>query len=192
MPVDGTGRDRRVDGYDGRSPDARAHTHTLYKHTVTYPLHIILRFEIERALFEGSITVDELPAVWNQRMRELLNVEVPSDKEGVLQDVHWGVGAIGYFPSYTLGAMTAAQLYEAAEKEMPALEQDLAAGRFALLREWLQAKVHAQGSLPASLDDLLVSATGRPLDPKVFVRYLEGKYAALYDLAGAPGGGGEL
>lgn len=148
---------------------------------VTYPLHVILRFELERDLVLGRVAVDELPELWRQKMADSLGVEVPDDKDGVLQDVHWPAGAIGYFPSYSLGAVMAWQLYAKAKEEMPDLEEDIAAGRFAGLKDWLRVKIHERGSMLTSLDELLVEATGRPLDAKGYIAYLEAKYEALYE-----------
>ena len=154
---------------------------------VTYPLHIILRFELEKALLNGEVSVSDLPTVWKTKMKESLGVEVPDDTKGVLQDVHWPVCAIGYFPSYTLGAMMAAQLYAHAHTDIPTLEKDISEGKFSGLREWLREKVHVSGSKCESLDELLVSVTGKKLDPKIFMRYLREKYGALYNLKGKGG-----
>ena len=107
---------------------------------------------------------------------------MPDDARGILQDVHWGAGAIGYFPSYTLGAIAAAQLFAAAKRELGDLDAMIARGEFAPLREWLREKVHAQGSLHASPDELLIAATGEPLSTKYFLEHLRGKYSELYQL----------
>eukprot|EP01035_Chromulina_nebulosa_P019725 gene19725-25653_t len=149
---------------------------------VTYPLHIILRFEIEQGLFDGSIDINNLSNIWNKKIKESLNIDVPNDAKGVLQDIHWSGGAFGYFPSYSLGAMIAAQLFETAEKEIPDLRVKISKGEFHILREWLRKKIHEKGSLYASFDELLVSSTGRPLDPNIYIRYLENKYKKLYYL----------
>lgn len=149
---------------------------------VTYPMHIILRFELEQSLFDGSVSVASLPVEWKRKMFESLGVEVSSDAKGPLQDIHWSLGALGYFPSYTLGAMMAAQLFETAEKEIPGLRGKLAVGEFSPLREWLREKIHKAGSKHASLDELLEEVTGRPLDPTVYTNYLKKKYTALYNL----------
>jgi carboxypeptidase Taq len=101
---------------------------------------------------------------------------------GVLQDVHWGAGLLGYFPSYTLGAMIAAQLFEAAENEMPDIRNKIRRGDFGPIREWLRKNIHEVGSLYESPDDLLIAVTGKPLDPQIFIRYIEKKYKALYGL----------
>merc|ERR1712187_198490 len=131
---------------------------------VTYPLHVILRFEIEKGLIDGSVEVDEVPTLWNKKMKEYLGVEPADDAQGCLQDLHWSMGAIGYFPTYTLGAMSAVQIFEAAKKDLPDLDEEIAAGNFAPLREWLNKKVHALGSLYPTADDLLKVVTGKPLD----------------------------
>jgi len=150
---------------------------------VTYPMHVILRFEIEKALVEGTLEVEDVPKVWNEGMKKYLGVEPADDAEGCLQDLHWSMGAIGYFPTYTIGAMAAVQIFEAAKGELPSLDEDIAAGNFAPLRQWLQKKVHGVGSLYPTADDLLKVVTGKALDPKVFLRYIEGKYRELYQRA---------
>lgn len=149
---------------------------------VTYPMHIILRFELESGIMSNRIALDDLPRLWNQKMKSSLNVDVPNNAKGVLQDVHWAVGAVGYFPSYTLGAIIAAQLFQRLEQEMPDVRDKIRRGDFKPIREWLQRKIHTVGSLYPSPDELLVHATGRPMDPSIFVNYLKTKYAALYGL----------
>ena len=149
---------------------------------LSYPLHVVLRYELETALLRGELPLDGLPAAWNAKMREYLGVEPESDALGVLQDVHWSGGAFGYFPTYTLGAMMAVQLFEAARADLPTLDADIEVGRFAPLREWLRAKVHSKGSLLPSADALLESVTGRPLQPAVFLASLSRKYSELYGL----------
>jgi len=148
----------------------------------TYPLHIVLRFEIERDLLAGNLAPRELPARWNAGMHDLLGVEVPDDRLGVLQDVHWSEGLVGYFPTYLLGTAIAAQLWEAVLRDLPTVEEGLAAGEFAPLRDWLGDRIHRHGRklLPA---ELLERATGSPLDVAPYLRYLNRKYGALYGLA---------
>ena len=150
---------------------------------LSYPLHVLVRFEIERGLFDGSIRVRDLPRVWNAKYAEYLGVEPPSDKVGVLQDVHWSDGSFGYFPSYTLGAMYACQFWEKAVEELGGadLESEVAAGDFGRLKGWLNEKIHGLGSLHPSADELCEAVTGSKLDPAVFVRYLEQKYRALVE-----------
>jgi len=142
---------------------------------VTYPSHVILRFRLERALINGALTLAELPEAWRAGMLELVGVAPPSDRDGCLQDIHWYDGAWGYFPTYTLGAMSAAQLFDAACRAEPGLLDAIALGDFAPLMGWLRTHVHGQGSR-LSTRDLLISATGRPLDPAVFARHLEARY----------------
>jgi len=149
---------------------------------LTYTMHIILRYEIERALIDGSLEVKDVPEVWNRKMWEYLATEVQSDGQGVLQDVHWSAGAIGYFPTYTLGALCAAQIYEAANHAIPDLEGKIAVGEFAPLQAWLNESVHRKGSLHENLDELLVDITGSPLDPQIYVEHLRKKYSQLYRL----------
>ncbi len=147
----------------------------------TYPLHVILRFEIEKGLFDGSLAVDDLPEVWNQKMEDYLGIRPPSDTLGVLQDVHWSGGAFGYFPSYTLGAMYACQFYAALLKELPEIESEISKGNLAPVKAWLNEKIHSKGRL-LSPDELIQNVTSSPLDPEVFIDYLKRKYEALYGL----------
>ena len=144
---------------------------------VTYPLHIILRYRLEQALLAGDLAVADLPGAWNEGMRELLGVAPPSDREGVLQDIHWPSGAFGYFPCYTLGALMAAQLFEALRAAEPDLEEQIGRGDFRPLLAWLRRNVHEQGSL-LDTSTLLARATGRPLTPQPFLDHLEQRYLA--------------
>jgi len=142
---------------------------------VTYPLHVVLRYRLERALLSGDLPLGDLPGAWNDGMRDLLGVVPPDDASGCLQDVHWPSGAFGYFPTYTLGAMAAAQLYAAARAAMPGLEEDIAAGRLSGLVSWLREKVHQRGAYrPAA--DLLIEVTGQPLDFLIFLDHLQTRY----------------
>ncbi len=146
---------------------------------VTYNLHVIIRFEIERRLFDGSLSVKELPDAWNALYKELLDIDPKNDAEGVLQDVHWSDGSFGYFPSYCLGNMLAAQLWYAALDQLPGLEDDFEKGDFSRLLDWLRDKVHRHGKR-YYLKVLAVSATGQPLSPKPLIRYLKDRYIPLY------------
>ena len=148
---------------------------------VTYSLHIILRFEIEKELIEGSIEVEDLPKIWNAKMNEYLGVKVPNDANGVLQDVHWSGGGVGYFPSYALGNLYAAQFFQAAKKDLIDLEKEIAAGEFGHLREWLRQKIHIHGKM-FSADGLVREVTGEPLTSQYFIDYLKKKYGEIYDL----------
>jgi carboxypeptidase Taq len=138
---------------------------------LTYPLHIILRFELELALIEGDLAVAELPAAWREGVRRLLGLEVPSDALGCLQDVHWGAGSFGYFPSYALGCLIAAQLWEAIEAELGPREEDLRRGVLAPIQRWLGERVHRHGRRLDTVA-LIEHATGRPLEIEPFLRYI--------------------
>ena len=149
---------------------------------LSYPMHVILRFEIERALLRGELAVGDVPATWNARMGDLLGVTPESDAKGCLQDVHWSSLAIGYFPSYLLGAMMAAQLQHYCRAALPQFDELLAKGEFKPILAWLRTNVHDQGLLHPSMDALLEHACGEPLNPEYFLGYLEDKYRALYGL----------
>jgi carboxypeptidase Taq len=142
---------------------------------LTYPAHIILRFRLERALIGGDLEVEGLPAAWNEGFHRLLGLTPPDDARGCLQDIHWHDGAFGYFPSYTLGAMAAAQLMRAARAAEPGLDAALEQGDFTPLRDWLRRNVHGQGSR-LGFQDLLRAATGKPLDPADFTGHLRARY----------------
>jgi carboxypeptidase Taq len=146
---------------------------------VTYNLHIILRFELEKKLFTGELAVDDLPAAWRAASREIVGLEPATDREGVLQDVHWSDGAFGYFPSYCLGNMLAAQLWYRALELRPALEEEFARGDFTWLLGWLREQVHAQGRRFDALE-LARRVMGEELSPRALVRYLRERYGRLY------------
>ncbi len=148
---------------------------------LTYPLHVILRYEIERDLFSGAIEVHDLPEVWNAKMQQYLGITPPDAALGVLQDVHWSGGSFGYFPSYTLGALYAAQFYGKARQEVPGLEQGLAQGDPQPLLGWLRNRIHQHGSVWTT-DDLVTQATGEPLNLQHFIAYAGAKYSRLYGL----------
>jgi len=149
---------------------------------VTYPLHVILRFELERGVLDGSISVSELPKLWNEKFKQYLGTVPDSDATGVLQDVHWSGGAIGYFPTYTLGAIAAVQWYNAVQRAIPDLEEKMAQGNYEEIKSWLNENVHKVGSLYPSLDELLETGTGEPLNVKYFIQYLTEKYSELYNI----------
>jgi carboxypeptidase Taq len=148
---------------------------------VTYCLHIVLRFELELALVEGDLAVADLPAAWNERVRDYLGLDVPDDARGVLQDVHWSEGLFGYFPTYALGNVVAGQLWERVTAELPDIDEQFAAGDFAPLRAWLGEHVHRFGRrlMPG---DLLERVVGGPLDPAPYLAYLEAKLEASAEL----------
>ena len=147
---------------------------------VTYNFHIMLRFELELALMEGELTVPDLPAAWNAKMQEYIGLTPPNDAEGVLQDVHWSAGLIGYFPTYTLGNLLSVQLLDAARQDARvAAATDNA--DYAPLREWLRVKVHQYGRRRTP-GQIVQDATGQALSADAYVKYLEGKYGDIYGL----------
>jgi carboxypeptidase Taq len=141
----------------------------------TYPCHIILRFRLERALIGGTMTLGDLPEAFRRGMKELVGVAPPDDRDGCLQDIHWPGGAWGYFPTYTLGALAAAQFFEAAVTAVPEIPAALARGDFAPLMGWLRTNVHAKAS-SATTDEIVAAATGAPLGTAAFKRHLERRY----------------
>ncbi|WP_018660300.1 carboxypeptidase M32 [Heyndrickxia acidiproducens] len=148
---------------------------------LTYPLHIMVRYEIEKALFNDHIEVKDLPQVWNDKYEEYLGIRPANDGEGVLQDVHWAGGDFGYFPSYALGMMYAAQLKHAMLKELPNFDELLAAGNLQPVREWLTARIHQYGKMKKPLE-LLREATGEGLNAQYLIDYLTDKYTDVYRL----------
>jgi carboxypeptidase Taq len=145
----------------------------------TYNLHIIIRFELEQALLTGDLGASELPEAWKAKYRQYLGIEPPSDKDGCLQDVHWSAALIGYFPTYSLGNLYAAQFFEKANSELGGLERQFARGEFAPLKQWLQTNIHERGQCyPAA--DLVKLVTGQPLSQAPLMRHLRGKLGPLY------------
>ncbi len=148
---------------------------------LTYGLHVVLRFEIEFDLIEGKISFENLPEVWNEKFREYFGIVPPNDTLGVLQDIHWSWGNIGYFPTYTLGSMIAAQLFAAAEKNIPDLATNLEEGKFDELRSWLNERVWSHGKRYLTRE-LIRNATGKDPNPEDYLNYLENKYSEIYEL----------
>lgn len=143
---------------------------------VSYPAHVILRYEIERALINGDIEVDDIPALWNEKMQAWLGLSTVGDyRNGCMQDIHWTDGGFGYFPSYTLGAMYAAQLFSAAHRALPDLNQHIAQGEFSTLFEWLRQNIWQHGSR-FTTEQLITQATGEPLSSRYFRAHLEARY----------------
>ncbi len=142
---------------------------------VTYPAHVILRYRLERAMLSGDLALHDLPGAWNEGLQELLGVVPPNDRLGCLQDIHWYDGAWGYFPTYTLGAMAAAQIFAAAKQADGTIEPALGRGDFAPLMRWLRSNIHGQGSR-LSTNDLLAQATGQPLGDTAFRAHLRQRY----------------
>lgn len=145
---------------------------------VTYPAHVILRYRLEKALIAGEMAAADIPEAWNSAMVTLLGIEPPDDAKGCLQDIHWYDGAWGYFPTYTLGAMTAAQLFQAACESNPEIPGGIAKGRFAPLLSWLRTNVHEKAA-SLSGEEILMQATGRGLDPACFKAHLRRRYLEI-------------
>ena len=151
---------------------------------LTYNLHILLRFELEVALLEGGLPVSELPAAWVAKMEEYLGLTPENHAKGVLQDVHWAAGLVGYFPTYTIGNVLSAQFFERATQAHPEIPEMMGRGEFGTLLGWLRENVYSHGRR-YDPDELVERATGRPLDTAPYLRYLKDKFGELYGLAGA-------
>ncbi|USB33959.1 carboxypeptidase M32 [Paenibacillus sp. YPG26] len=148
---------------------------------LTYNLHIMIRYEIEKGVIGGEIEVKDLPAVWNQKMQEYLGITPSTDSEGVLQDVHWSFGGFGYFPSYSLGNLYAAQLLHTIVRELPDFYSYIEAGNFTAIQAWLKENVHRHGKLYTP-EQLIRKVTGEDLKADYLVNYLEEKYSRIYNL----------
>ena len=149
---------------------------------VTYNLHIMLRFELEQPLIGGDLAPADLPGVWNETFARYFGMTPPSDALGCMQDIHWSAGLIGYFPTYTLGNLYAAQLFEAAQSQLGDLAEMFGRGEFAPLKQWLNEQVHQRG-LHYRAADLAQRITGSPLSAEPLLRHLHGKFGPLYGLA---------
>jgi carboxypeptidase Taq len=144
---------------------------------ITYNMHIILRFELEQDMLEGRVSIADLPSVWDERMHEYLAIDVPDNAHGVLQDMHWGVGTIGYFSTYSLGNVMSVQIWERIREEIPELEEQIERGEFAPLREWLGEHIHRHGR-KFKPQETLEKAVGSRIDPDPYLRYLREKHGA--------------
>jgi carboxypeptidase Taq len=148
---------------------------------ITYHFHVYIRYELEKRLIEGSLATADIPGFWNDQYQKLLNVQVPDDKRGCIQDVHWSHGSFGYFPTYSLGSFYAAQFYQTAKTSLPGLEEELSAGKTQGLLDWLRKEVHAKGRLYQS-EELCQEISGKGLDVSFFLDYLLDKYTKIYNL----------
>lgn len=142
---------------------------------VTYPSHVILRYRIETKLLDGSMEVTDIPETWNREMKTLLNVDMPNDKDGCMQDIHWTDGSFGYFPTYTLGAIHAAQFYRTLRKQHPGIPEEIRKGHFKPLTNWLKTHIHALGSRYTA-NELVERVTGEPLNVSHFIEHLKERY----------------
>ncbi|VTS03852.1 carboxypeptidase M32 [Tuwongella immobilis] len=147
----------------------------------TYNLHIILRFELEQAMLTGDLQASDLPGAWNERFRTMFGLTPPDDKLGCLQDIHWSMGGIGYFPTYTLGNLYAAQFMEAAREQLGDLDGDFRAGEFGRLKQWLTDSIHRHGQRYRA-ETLCQRISGRPLSHRPLIAYLQAKFTPLYGL----------
>ncbi len=146
---------------------------------VTYNLHIMLRFELENDLLEGKLKTVDVPEAWNSKMKEYLGIVPRNDAEGALQDIHWSLASIGYFPTYSLGNLLSVQLFDQALKDVPEIPLQIEAGEFSGLLAWLRENLHQHGR-KFTLDDLAVRITGKPLEGRSYVEYLKRKYGEIY------------
>jgi carboxypeptidase Taq len=148
---------------------------------VTYNLHTMLRFELEVDLLEGTLAAQDAPAAWNAKFKEYFGVDVTSNRVGILQDIHWSAGLIGYFPTYTIGNLASVQFFEKAKADLPDLQASLDRGEFAPLLGWLRENIHCQGAryLPA---ELVEKVTGKPLTAEAYLRYVQEKYEGVYGI----------
>lgn len=147
---------------------------------LTYSLHIMVRYEIEKGIVDGSITVDNLPEVWNSKMKEYLGVIPETDSDGVMQDVHWAAGLVGYFPSYALGSAYSAQIFNSMKKDIN-IDEVLERGEMNRVREWLGEKIHRYGKLKET-PEIIKEITGEELNPKYYIDYLKEKYSRIYGI----------
>jgi carboxypeptidase Taq len=147
----------------------------------TYNLHIMLRLELEIAMMEGSIAIQDLPDAWNTKMKEYLGITPPNDAKGVLQDIHWSFGGMGYFPTYALGNLVSAQLWEKILIDVPGLPSQIRKGEFSNLLGWLREKIHQHGA-KFEPQELLQKITGSKINPDAYVRYLQTKFGEIYNL----------
>jgi carboxypeptidase Taq len=147
----------------------------------TYNLHIMLRLELEIAMVEGAVSIKDLPEIWNSRMQEYLGVTPPNDAKGVLQDIHWSSGSMGYFSTYALGNLISAQLWEKIDKDIRNLDEQIRRGEFGELREWLRRNIHQHGQ-KYEPQTLVEKVTGERITPEPYVRYLTTKYSGIYNL----------
>ena len=149
---------------------------------VTYNLHVLVRFDIELAMMNREVPISEIPALWNEKYEQYLGITPPNDADGCMQDIHWSMGIQGYFPTYTLGNLFAAQMWRTIQKELPDLEQQIESGKFDILRGWLNEKVHRPGKMYRS-DGMIRQLTGEPLNADHFIGYLKEKFGPIYGVS---------
>lgn len=145
----------------------------------TYNLHIMLRLELEIALLDRKVEVKDLPEIWRARMKEYLGVVPDNDAHGVLQDIHWAGGLVGYFPTYALGNVISVQIWDKISRDMPDLDNMISKGEFAPLLGWLHDNIHVHGA-KFETQELVKRVTGSPIDPQPYLNYLETKFKEIY------------
>ena len=148
---------------------------------LTYHFHVMIRYDVEKKLIEGNLSAEDIPAFWNEMYKQYLGVKVPDDAQGCLQDIHWSHGSFGYFPTYSLGSLYAAQFLSYIEKQHQDLQLQIIAGNYTGIHQWLKANVYQYGRLYSS-EELCNKATGEPLQLQYFMEYLFHKYAEIYQL----------
>jgi carboxypeptidase Taq len=148
---------------------------------ITYHIHVLIRYEIEKALLTNELDPKDLPGAWSEMYKKYLGVTPPDDKRGVLQDVHWSHGSFGYFPTYSLGSFYAAQFFDQAQKDDPGITAALQQGQYSGLLQWLRTKVHIHGRRYRS-EELCQNITGKGLDLSSFMNYATNKYAGVYEI----------
>jgi carboxypeptidase Taq len=146
---------------------------------LTYHFHVMIRYEIEKMLIEGSLTTKDIPACWNEMYQKYLGVKVPDDNRGCLQDIHWSHGSFGYFATYSLGSLYAAQLYSTIEKKYPAVSEDLTLGKINSIQDWLKKEIYCNGRYYSS-EELCKKATGETLQSSYFIEYATKKFSEIY------------
>jgi carboxypeptidase Taq len=147
---------------------------------LTYPLHILIRYEMEKGIFDGSLDLENLDKIWDDKYEQYLGVRAEKPSQGILQDVHWSDGSFGYFPTYALGSGYASQFIKAMSKDLN-IDECLANNDFKAIKKWLREKIHQYGGLNLPAEQMLI-ATGEPFDPNNYTDYLINKYSELYDL----------
>ena len=147
---------------------------------MTYPLHVLIRYEIEKGLFNGTISTEGLNETWKEMYKKYLGIEVPNDRDGILQDVHWSDGSFGYFPTYALGSAMAAQFMNKMREDID-VDDLLRNDKYEVVVEWLKENIHKYGALYDG-DEIMYRATGKKLDVNDYIEYLEDKYTKLYNL----------
>ncbi|HEY3272439.1 MAG TPA: carboxypeptidase M32 [Methanocella sp.] len=175
-------RQAPLDAWYREINDVRPTINRVNADEVTYNLHIMIRYDVESALFDGRLKPEEIPAFWDERYKHYLGLEVPEDASGCLQDMHWAIGMFGYFPTYTLGILYAAQLWDAARRQVPDLEGRIATGDLGTLLGWLRENVHRHGRR-YDARELIKKATGRAPGEECFIRYLHEKYGRIYGIS---------